>query len=94
MQRPPAWQDERRRGPRFVSGGSDAGDHGACLGYPKGERSSFLRVPSLVGSHSHPDELFEGRTIAKAATPSRPARSASEPAISWKFKGEALTLDV
>jgi CubicO group peptidase (beta-lactamase class C family) len=80
-------------GPRFASGGPDAEDYGASLGYPKGERGTFLRVPSLVGSHSHLDELFEGRVIRKAATPSRLARAASEPAISWEFKGEALTLD-
>jgi CubicO group peptidase (beta-lactamase class C family) len=80
-------------GPRFASGGPDAAEHGASLDYPKGERGTFLRVPSLVGSHSHLDELFEGRVIRKAATPSHLARAASEPAISWEFKGEALTLD-
>ena len=80
-------------GPRFVSGGPDAEEYGASLGYPKGERATFLRVPSLVGSHSHLDELFESRTIGKAASPSRLARAASEPAIPWEFKGEALTLD-
>jgi hypothetical protein len=31
--------------------------------------------------------------IGKAATPSHLARAASEPAIPWEFKGEALTLD-
>ena len=80
-------------GPRFASGGPDAEDYGASVGYPKGERATFLRVPSLVGSHSHLDELFEGRVIGKAATPSRLARAASEPAIPWEFQGEALTLD-
>ena len=80
-------------GPRFASGGPDAEEYGASLGYPKGERGTFLRVPSLVGSLSHLDELFEGRVIAKAATPSRLARAASEPAIPWEFQGEALTLN-
>jgi len=80
-------------GPRFASGGPDAEDYGASVGYPKGERATFLRVPSLVGSHSHLDELFEGRVIGKAVTPSRLARAASEPAIPWEFQGEALTLD-
>jgi len=85
--------DGTQAGPHFASGGPDAEDYGASLGYPKGERTTFLRVPSLVGSHSHLDELFPGRVIAKAATPSRLARAASEPAIPWDFKGEALTLD-
>jgi CubicO group peptidase (beta-lactamase class C family) len=80
-------------GPRFASGGPDAEEYGASLGYPKGERGTFLRVGSLVGSHTHLDELFEGRVIRKAEPPSRLARAASEPAIPWEFKGEALTLD-
>ena len=85
--------DGPQAGPCFVSGGPDAEDYGVSLGYPKGERATFLRVPSLVGSHSHLDELFEGRSIGKAATPSRFARAASEPAIPSEFNGEALTLD-
>src|SRR5438105_4493678 len=80
-------------GPRFVSGGPDAEDYGASLGYPKGDRATFFRVPSLIGSHSHLDELFEGRVIGKAPTPSRLARAAFEPAIPWEFQGQALTLD-
>ena len=36
-------------GPRFASGGPDAEEYGASLGYPKGELRSFLQVPSLVG---------------------------------------------
>lgn len=47
---------EPNAGPRFVSGGLDAEDYGASLGYPKGERATFLRAQSLVGSHSHLDE--------------------------------------
>jgi hypothetical protein len=39
-------------GPRFASGGPDAEEYGASLGYPKGERATFLRVGSLVGSHT------------------------------------------
>jgi len=85
--------DGSNAGPRFVRGGPDAEEYGASLGYPKGERATFLRVPSLVGSHSHLDELFEGRVIGKAATPSRLLRAASEPAIPWEFRDEALTLD-
>jgi CubicO group peptidase (beta-lactamase class C family) len=46
----------------------------------------------LVGSHSHLDEVFEGRLIHRAPTPSRLVRVA-EPAIAWKFQGLELTLD-
>jgi hypothetical protein len=80
-------------GPQFCNGGPDAEDYGASLGYPKGDRATFFRVPSLVGSHSHLDELFEGRVIRKAGTPSHLGRAVFEPAISWEFQGEALTLD-
>src|SRR5262245_42744000 len=62
-------------GPRFARGGPDAEEYGASLGYPKGERSTFLRVSSLVGSHSHLDELFEGRVIRKAEPRRRGSRA-------------------
>ena len=57
--------------PRFAAGGPDTEDFGASAGYPIGDRSSFFRIPFLVGSHSHLDEIFEGRLIRRATTPSR-----------------------
>jgi CubicO group peptidase (beta-lactamase class C family) len=80
-------------GPRFAAGGPDADEYGAGVGYAKGDRTTFYRIPSLVGSHSHLDEVFEGRVIRKAGTPSPLARAASEPAIPLQFQGENLTLD-
>ncbi len=80
-------------GPRFAAGGPDADEYGAGVGYAKGDRTTFYRIPSLVGSHSHLDEVFEGRLIRKAVTPSPLGRAALEPAIPWQFQGESRTLD-
>ena len=41
--------------PRFAAGGPDAEVYGASNGYPIGDRTTFFRIPSLVGSHSHLD---------------------------------------
>ncbi len=45
-----------------------------------------------VGSYSHLDEIFPGRMVHGAATPSRLVRVA-EPRITWTFQGAELTLD-
>jgi Beta-lactamase len=60
--------------PRFAAGGPDTENYGASEGYPIGNRSTFNRIPFLVGSHSHLDQIFEGRLIRRATTPSRLAR--------------------
>ena len=79
--------------PRFAAGGPDAEDYGASEGYPIGDRSTFNRIPFLVGSQSHLDQIFEGRLIRRATTPSRLARVNSEPALRYEFGGETRTLD-
>jgi CubicO group peptidase (beta-lactamase class C family) len=79
--------------PRFAAGGPDTEDYGASEGYPIGDRSTFNRIPFLVGSHSHLDQIFEGRLIRRATTPSRLARVNSEPALRYEFGGETRTLD-
>jgi CubicO group peptidase (beta-lactamase class C family) len=78
--------------PRFAPGGPDAEDFGASMGYPKGTPATFWRAQSQVGSFSHFDEIFRGRLIHKAPTPSRLVRAA-EPRITWTFWGEDLALD-
>jgi CubicO group peptidase (beta-lactamase class C family) len=78
--------------PRFTAGGHDAEAFGASMGYPKGDRSSFRDVGTLVGSHSHLDEIFPARLIHKAATPSDLVRLA-EPGITYELDGASLTLD-
>ena len=79
--------------PRFAARGPDAEDYGASHGYPIGDRSTFFRIPFLVGSQSHLDQIFEGRLIRRATTPSRLARVNSEPALRYEFEGETRTLD-
>jgi CubicO group peptidase (beta-lactamase class C family) len=79
--------------PRFAAGGPDTQDYGASAGYPIGDRSTFFRIPFIVGSHSHLDQIFEGRLIRRATTPSRVARANSEPALRYEFGGETRTLD-
>ena len=79
--------------PRFAAGGPDTKDYGVSEGYPIGDRATFFQVPFLVGSHSHLDQIFEGRLIRRATTPSRLARVGSEPALRYEFGGETHTLD-
>jgi CubicO group peptidase (beta-lactamase class C family) len=79
--------------PRFVAGGPDSEDYGASQGYPIGDRSTFFRIPFLVGSQSHLDQIFEGRVIRRAPAPSRLARVNSELALRYEFGGETRTLD-
>jgi hypothetical protein len=80
-------------GPVFAPSGPDAEDYGASKGYPRGDRSTFYTIPMLVGAFSHMDEVFEGRRIGRAATPSRFARAPVEPTIRWQFQGLDLTVD-
>jgi CubicO group peptidase (beta-lactamase class C family) len=58
-----------------------------------GDRATFYRIPSLVGSYSHLDEIFDGRVVRRAATPSRLDRAASEPALRYDFGALNLTVD-
>jgi len=75
--------------PRFAEGGPDAEDYGASNGYPIGDRSTFFRIPFLVGSQSHFDQIFEGRLIRRSTTPSSLARAASEPAVRYEYQGRS-----
>src|SRR6266850_4031082 len=80
-------------GPRFDQSGPDADEFGAREGYPVGDRTTFFRVPFLVGSQSHQDEIFPSRSVRRAATASPLARAASEPALRYDFQGRTFTLD-
>ena len=79
--------------PRFAQGGPDAKDYGASNGYPIGDRSTFFRIPFLVGSQSHFDQIFEGRLVRRATTPSSLARAVSELAVRYEYQGQTFTLD-
>src|SRR6266581_5279086 len=72
--------------PSFAPGGPDAEEFGASMGYPKGNPATFRSTRSLVGSFSHLDEIFRGRLIHKAPTPSRLVRVA-EPRITSTSRG-------
>src|SRR5262245_41238211 len=76
--------------PRFAPGGPDAEALGANMGYPKGTPANYWRARWRVGSNSHLDEIFRGRLIHKASTPSRLMRVA-EPRIT--YRGLDLTVD-
>jgi CubicO group peptidase (beta-lactamase class C family) len=79
--------------PRFATGGPHAEEFGASMGYPKGTPATYWRTRWRVGSFSHLDEIFRGRIIHKAPTPSRFVRVA-EPRITFStFRGPDLTLD-
>lgn len=79
--------------PRFSASGPDADEYGKAYGYPIGDRSTYFQLPFLVGSHSHLDQIFEGRLVRRAPTPSPLPRAASEPAIRLNVQGQTLTLD-
>jgi len=79
--------------PRFAPGGPDAEEYSASEGYPTGDRTTFFRIPFLVGSHSQLDQVFEGRLVQRADTPSRLGRAASEPVIQYYYQGTAADLD-
>jgi CubicO group peptidase (beta-lactamase class C family) len=80
-------------GPRFNPGGPDADEQGAREGYPLGSRMTFFRVPYLVGSQSHQDEIFPAHVIRRATNPSLLARAASEPALRYEYQGQTFGLD-
>jgi CubicO group peptidase (beta-lactamase class C family) len=79
--------------PRFAQGGPDAEDYGASSGYPVGDRATCSRPAFLVGCHSHFDQVYEGRLVRRATTPSPLARAASEPPVDYEYQGQTFTLD-
>jgi len=79
-------------GPRFSQGGPEADVFGAAKGYPPGDRASFFRVPFLVGSQSHLDEIFPSRLVRRADRPSSMERAKSAPALRYEYQGQNLAL--
>src|SRR5262250_2026934 len=79
--------------PRFAPGGPDAEAFGASLGYPKGTPANYWRARWRVGSNSHLDEIFRGRLIHRASTPSRLVRVAEPRTTYSSFRGADLTVD-
>ncbi|MGH7794322.1 MAG: serine hydrolase domain-containing protein [Candidatus Binatia bacterium] len=83
-------------GPRFAQGGPDAEDYGASKRYPVGDRETCRGSANLaffVGCYSHLDQVYEGRVVRRATTPSLLARAALEPAVRYGYQGQSFTLD-
>jgi CubicO group peptidase (beta-lactamase class C family) len=76
--------------PRFAVDGPNADKYGASEGYPV---RAIFRTPFFVGMFSHYDQIFEGRTIRRAATPSTLRRVTAEPALRYEYQTETFTLD-
>jgi CubicO group peptidase (beta-lactamase class C family) len=87
---PPAGAPTAASGPRFAADGPEAAAYGARERYPA---RVIYRPRFFVGAFTHHDQIFEGRVIRRAATPSRLARAAAEPALRYEFGTETLTLD-
>jgi len=79
--------------PRFAEGGPDAEEYGARQGYPIGDRTTCSRPHHRVGCHSHFDQVYEGRLIRRATSPSVLARAAQEPGFRYEYQGQIFTLD-
>jgi CubicO group peptidase (beta-lactamase class C family) len=77
----------------FNPSGPDADEQGARQGYPLGDRATFFRVPYLVGSQSHQDEIFPAHIVHRAAKASPLARAAAEPALRYEYQGQTFGLD-
>jgi CubicO group peptidase (beta-lactamase class C family) len=87
---PPAAESSGSSVPRFEAGGPDAQEYGANEGYPV---KAINRLPFFVGVFSHYDQLLEGRTARRAASPSRLLRASAEPALRYEYQGETRSLD-
>ena len=77
-------------GPRFDADGPDAEAYGAREGYPI---KVISRAPFLVGAFSHFDQLFEGRVVGRAATPSPLTRAPAERPLRYRSGVSTLTLE-
>ena len=84
-------------GPRFGQGGPDAEDYGASVAIRSANARRVIAVRGalafFVGCHSHFDQVYEGRLVRRATTPSPLARAASEPAIRYEYEGQTFSLD-
>jgi CubicO group peptidase (beta-lactamase class C family) len=78
---------------RVALAGPNAEEYGASDGYPIGDRRTFARLPFLVGSYSHMDEIFQGQLVRRADMPSSLTHSPVEPALRYEYQGRSLDLD-
>ncbi|NOJ39830.1 serine hydrolase domain-containing protein [Bradyrhizobium australiense] len=83
---------EAALGPVFSDTGPEAEVYGAAAGFPVGDRASASQPGYLVGTYSHFGEMFPSRLVRRAATP-WPFKRAAEPAISYHFRSERLSIE-
>jgi hypothetical protein len=76
----------------FSDTGPDAAAYGAAAGFPVGTRATAGQLENLVGTYSHYDEMFSSRRVRRATTPWLFKR-APEPAISYNFKSDRLSIE-
>ena len=76
--------------PHFAVGGPNAQEYGSNEDYPV---KAINRLRFFVGMFSHYDQLLEGRTIRRAASPSRLLRAPTEPALRYEYQAETRSLD-
>jgi CubicO group peptidase (beta-lactamase class C family) len=85
--------DASETAPRFSQGGPDAQEYGASQGYPIGDRTTCSQPAFRVGCHSHFDQVYEGRLVRRATSPSPLARAAQEPAVRYEVQAQTFTID-
>ena len=88
--RPSSAESLGRSAPHFAVGGPNAQEYGSNEDYPV---KAINRLRFYVGTFSHYDQLLEGRTIRRAASPSRLLRAPTEPALRYEYQAETRSLD-
>jgi CubicO group peptidase (beta-lactamase class C family) len=79
-----------RSAPHFAVGGPKAHEYGSNEDYPV---KAIFRLRFFVGIFSHHDQLLEGRTIRRAASPSQLLRAPTEPPLRYEYRAETRSLD-
>lgn len=87
---PPPAESSGSSVPHFSVGGPNSQEYGSNEDYPV---KAINRLRFFVGTFSHYDQLLEGRTIRRAASPSRLLRAPTEPALRYEYQAETRSLD-
>lgn len=79
-------------GPIFSKGGPDAEAYGAARAYPVPEIGKPFTQQTIVGWHSHYDQLASMRTVARGSSVSQLKRSPAEIEGRFEFQGHKETI--
>jgi CubicO group peptidase (beta-lactamase class C family) len=79
-------------GPSFSATGPDAEKYGAGQGYPLPKVGEPFTQQTIVGWHSHYDQLTKMRTVAKGTAVAQLKRDAAEMQGRFQFAGEDETI--